>query len=52
MATVKRLAIKTSARILWAAGIAIHQVGSLVHALGRATLRLAYRMDKTLDRFW
>ena len=52
MATVKRLAIKTSARILWIAGIAIHQLGSLVHALGRATLRLAYRMDKTLDRFW
>ena len=52
MATVKRLAIKTSARILWAAGIAIHQVGSLIHALGRATLRLAYRMDSQLNRFW
>jgi len=52
MATVRRIAIKTSARILWCAGVAIHQIGSLVHALGRAALRLAYRMDKTLDRFW
>lgn len=52
MATAKRLAIKSCARTLWVSGIAIHQVGSMVHALGRATLRLAYRLDTQLDRFW
>lgn len=52
MDTAKRLAIKVCARSLWVCGIAVHQVGSMIHALGRATLRLAYRMDKTLDKFW
>ena len=49
---MKRTAIRVCARILWVAGVAIHQVGSLIHALGRATLRLAYRMDSQLNRFW
>ena len=52
MDTVRRIAIKTGARTLWCAGVAIHQVGSLVHGLGRATLRLAHRLDGTLAKFW
>jgi len=52
MATAKRLATRVCARTLWCAGVAIHQVGSLVHGLGRATLRLAHRMDTTLNKFW
>ena len=52
MATVRRIAIKTSARILWCAGVAIHQIGSMTHALGRVTLRAAHRLDGTLAKFW
>jgi hypothetical protein len=52
MDTVRRIAIKTGARILWCAGVAIHQIGSMTHALGRVTLRAAHRLDGTLAKFW
>ena len=52
MDTAKRLAIKACARILRCAGVAIHQIGSMTHALGRVTLRAAHRLDGTLAKFW
>lgn len=49
---IKYAALKVGARALWILGGAVHEVGSLAHALGRATLRLAHRMDNTLNKFW
>lgn len=49
---IKPIATKVAARILWVAGLIIHEAGALLNLIGRQALRLAHHLDGDLDRFW
>lgn len=50
--SIKDIATKVAARILWAAGLIINEAGTLLNLIGRQALRLAHHLDSDLERFW